>query len=363
MYTLNDGDEPKFSTSSRLPDYGIGTLAIGGKHIFSKSWLSWDISASRARQLAAAGNPGADFKYDGPDVSSICTYDPAATTNIHLPQFNPACTAAGSPVFDPANYYLSEFDGTSGVTSQVNLQGAISYARNYHLGSHASTFEFGAKVRNAHKGQDAYSPVYDNVGNLASTGGPPTMDMFLSGFTNPHYYFGDYRIGPVTDYNKITSFFGANPAIFPLDEGATRLGSDASNYDLTERVSAAYAMNTVELGRFRLQTGLRVEATQLNTLGFIVTNDANGNYISTAPAASNSWYWDPLPSVQLLYRITDNSDIRAVYGRGISGPIPTTRFPMSPSISPRPRTASASGTPTLNRNTREYVTTCFISTT
>jgi len=332
VYTLNDGDVPKFSTSSRLPDYGIGTLAVGGKHVFSNSWLSWDISASRARQLAAAGNPGATFKYDGPTtlsdgVTPICTYDQAATTNIHLPQFNPQCTGVGSPVFDPTNYYLSEFDGTSGTTSQVNLQGAISYARNYHLGSHPSTLEFGAKVRNAHKGQDAYSPVYDNVGNLASTGNPPTLDMFTSGFTNPNYYYGAYRIGPVTDYNKITNFFGANPGLFPLDVGATRLGSDASNYDLTERVSAAYAMNTIEFGRFRLQTGLRIEATQLNTLGFVVTNDINGNYISTAPAAANAWYWDPMPSVQLRYRLTDNDDIRAVYGRGISRPDPYDTIP------------------------------------
>ena len=50
-------------------------------------------------------------------------------------------------------------------------------------------------------------------------------------------------------------------------------------------------MNTIEFGRFRLQTGLRFEATQLNTRGYIVTNDANGNYISTAPALASNWYW------------------------------------------------------------------------
>ena len=118
-----------------------------------------------------------------------------------------------------------------------------------------------------------------------------------------------------------------NQGILSLDEGATHLGSDASNYDLTERVSAAYAMNTIEFGRFRLQTGLRIEATQLNTRGYIVTNDANGNYISTAPAPANAWYWDPMPSVQLRYRITDDSDIRAVYGRGISRPDPYDTIP------------------------------------
>jgi outer membrane receptor protein involved in Fe transport len=321
-YTLNDGDVPKFKTSSRLPDYMIGLFAIGGKHEFTTSWLSWEVSAARSRQGAAAGNPGVDFKYSG---STICNYDQAATINPHLPQFDPACTAPGSPIFDPSLYYIKEYDTTSGNTSQVNLQGSVSMAKNYHLGSHFSIFEFGGQVRNGHKGQDAFSGVYDNVGNLPSTGNPPTMNMFVSGFTNPSYYFGAYRIGPVTDYNKLTAFFNANPQIFPLDWPATQFQSASSNYDLTERVSAAYAMNTIEFGRLRLQAGLRVEATQLNILGYVVTNttDSNGNpLVITTPKPSNFWYWNPLPSVQLRYALTPDSDIRAVYGRGISRPNP-----------------------------------------
>ena len=113
--------------------------------------------------------------------------------NIHLPQFNPACTAPGTPFFDPNQWSLLDIDTTSGNTSQVNLQGAFSYARNYHLGFHSSTFEFGFKVRNAHKGQDAYSPVYDNPSSAA-----PLMTQFLTGLSDPNYYFGAYRIGPFT---------------------------------------------------------------------------------------------------------------------------------------------------------------------
>ncbi len=325
VYTLNDGGGPNYSTSNRLPDYGIGNVAIGGKHIFEKSWLSWDISASRARQTAAAGNPGVDFQYNG---STICNYDQAATTNIHLPRFNAACDAVGSPIFDPTQWSLLDVSTTSGNTSQVNVQGAISYARNYHLGSHASTFEFGAKVRNAHKGQDAYSPTYDQA-SLANPPLGPLMTQYLSGFRNPDYYFKAYNFGPVTDFNKIIDDLGnlQSQGILTLDEGATHLNSDASNFDLTERVSAAYAMNTVEFGRFRLQTGLRIEATQLNTIGYVVTNDANGNYISTTPAPASAWYWDPMPTVQLRFRLTDDSDVRVVYGRGISRPDPYDTIP------------------------------------
>jgi TonB-dependent receptor len=351
VYTLNDDvslpgqgpltitpDVPEFSTSSRLPDYGAASIAIGGKHVFSGSWLSWEFSAARARELAAAGNPGATFKVGNNNdaqqlpLTGTCQFEPSLTTDFHLPQWDPACLAPGSQVFNPANYFLNEYDGTQGITSQVNLQAAVSYARNYHLGSHFSTFEFGFKVRNAHKGQDAYSPTYDITNCLDGDGviilPGCTMSNFLSGFTNPNYYFNAYKYGPVTNYNTIASNY---QQFVSLDEPATTFGSDASNFDLTERVSAAYAMNTIEFGRFRLQTGLRVEATQLNILGYNVVNnvDQNGNPLpsTVTPVPASQWYWDPLPSVQLRYAITPDSDIRAVYARAISRPNPYDMVP------------------------------------
>jgi outer membrane receptor protein involved in Fe transport len=322
VYTLNSGAAPGFSEESRLPDYGIGNLAIGGKHVFTNSWLSWEASVSRARQTAAAGNPGADFQPATNALNNLTSCVSLGSPDIHLPKWDPSCF--GSPTFDPSQWSLLDVSLTSGNTSQVNLQGAISYARNYHVGTHFSTFEFGFKVRNAHKGQDAYSPTYDNPSAAA-----PLMTQFLTGLADPNYYFKAYTIGPFTSFGKITGDLNSllNQGILSYDNSLTRIGSDASNYDLTERVSAAYAMNTIEFGRFRLQTGLRVEATQLNTRGYIVTNDANGNYISTAPATASAWYWDPMPSVQLRYRITDDSDIRAVYGRGISRPDPYDTIP------------------------------------
>jgi len=327
VYTLNDGSAPSYSNENRAPDYRIGNLAIGGKHLFTNSWLAWELSAAASLQTAAAGNPGLDFQYNGPTtlsdgVTPICSNIPAR--DIHLPQFSPACTAPGTPFYDPNQWTLLDYSSTSGNTSQVNLQGAFSVGKNYRLAGHSSTFEFGFKVRNGHKGQNAYSPVYDNPSAAA-----PLMTQYLSGFTNPNYYFKDYRYGPVTTFSKVADDLNnlTSQGILTLDEGQTHLQSDASNFSLTERVSAAYAMNTIDFGRFRLQTGFRAEATQLNTLGYIVTNDANGNYVSTAPTLANNWYWDPLPSVQLRYRINDDSDLRAVYGRGISRPNPYDTVP------------------------------------
>jgi TonB-dependent receptor len=328
VYTLNDDvcepgtcgggpiitpDSPKFTTSQRIPDYSIGSISGGGKHVFSSSWLAWDVSVSNGRENGAAGNPGVTFKYSG---SATCYYDPSATTNPYKPQFNAACTAPGSPIFDPTQYYMSEFDTSSGPTDEVNLQGSASFGKNYRWGSHAGTIEFGAKIRNAHDYQNAIAGVWDPNGTLL-------MSDFLSGFQNSNYYDGSYKIGPVTDYNKLNNFFNENPSAFALDVSDTHLGSDPNNYSLTERVTSGYIMNTLRFGRFRLQTGLRLEATQLVIHGFETQTDpATGNWASTTPTSANQWYVDLLPSVQLRYEITPDSDIRAVYGRGLSRPDP-----------------------------------------
>ena len=142
---------------------------------------------------------------------------------------------------------------------------------NYHLGSHTSTLEFGGQIRNEHKGQDAYSPEYDSING-------PWMTPYLGTFKNSHFYDGSYYLGPVTSFSLLTADLAANPTSYTLDEGTTHLQSDASNYNLQERVTAGYIMNTLDLSsRLHLQTGLRIEATSTSDTGYLVVNDANGN--------------------------------------------------------------------------------------
>ena len=85
VYSLNDGSGPNYSNEDRAPDYRIGNLAIGGKHLFTNSWLAWEISAAASLQTAAAGNPGLDFQYNGPTtlangVTPICSNLPTGTS-------------------------------------------------------------------------------------------------------------------------------------------------------------------------------------------------------------------------------------------------------------------------------------------
>jgi hypothetical protein len=106
-------------------------------------------------------------------------------------------------------------------------------------------------------------------------------------------------------------------------EATTYLDSDPANDNLQERITAGYVMNTVDLGSsVHLQAGLRIEATNEANTGYQVLNDSNGNYISTRPVDGGGWYIDFMPSVQLRYNMGQNSDLRAVFSRGILRPDP-----------------------------------------
>ncbi len=314
VYTLNNGDAPKYSTSDRRPNYEIGSVEANGSHYIGGFSLNWAASVGRARQTDAAGNPGTKFKATGP-LKGItwCVYDPAATITIYRPQFTPACTAPGSPIYDPNNYVMNTYDTSTGKTAQVNLVGGADLGKAYKWGSHQGLFQFGALVRNVHKYQDAYQPEWDPTRKLY-------MTQFLGTFTNPNYYMGSYQLGPVTDYNRINSFFNANPNDFTLDVSATHLNSDPNNFDAIELVSAGYLMNTLDFGKWRLVAGVRFEGTNLNLLGNLVVTDSNGNWASTTPLKTSSSYLNVLPAASLRYSLPGDSDIRAVYGRGIARP-------------------------------------------
>jgi len=321
------GGGVSFHNSLRRPNYQISDLFLGGNHVFTHSYIHYVAAISHSREGGAAGNPGADYtplntspNLPSGGLGSTCNYVPGPS--IYRPQF--PC-AANDPIYDPTQYALQDINLTSGQASQINLQGSGSIGLNYHLGSHASVFEFGALIRNAHKGQDALSPTYDN---FAVNVTPPLMSQFTTAFTNPSFYGGSYKYGPVVSFEATEKWLAANPGALPLDEGATHSNSDPANYNLQERITAGYIMNTVDLGnRFHLQTGLRIEATNEANTGYLVTTvpstptDPSG-YGSTTPVNGGGSYINPLPTVQLRYNIDRNSDLRAVFGMGISRPDP-----------------------------------------
>jgi TonB-dependent receptor len=359
-YTVQTNAKPKFKYSIRHPDFALGSLSLGGNHIFGNKWFTWGSAVSRGRELDAGGNPGAAFDASSAlkSVGKDCNYVGGLNGDPYRPQWTPNCMTPNTAdptenIYSLSNYTLDNINTSTGEAMQLNLQewGAMGF--NYHVGKHSATLEFGGEFRNAHKGQNAYTPTYDYCPQAdpgypndpicsaaADATTPINSEAFASGFQDPHYYDGTYTMGQMTDHYKVDAFRIANPGLLPLDVPATRSSSDPANYNLIERVTAGYIMNTLHFARLSLQTGLRLEATHEYGLGYLVNPaagpngdglDNNGNWIGTTSVTNTQSYIDPLPSVQARFAFTPETAIRAVYARGISRP---NQYDLVPYVSP-----------------------------
>ena len=302
VYTLVDGPffvaqghpgnaVPQASQDWRRPDYGIGSIVLGGRHMFQTSWLNWELSVARSRTLDGSG--GANYMWTGdPNVINNCGNIP--TQDQFRPAFSPGCFTPGAgDITDIRNYSLAGVqEPNTGLTAQLNLQASASYAHQYHIGSRFGIFEFGGKIRNEHKFEDTQQVVADLSAN------PVPAGQFLGTFTDPNYYDGTYHFTNTPDYRKARDFAAGL--------GAFISSPSNSNFTLIERVTAGYVMNTLDLTpRLRLVAGVRFEATHLDT-----------------PTIGTSDYLDVLPSASLRIGVAKDSALRLVYSRALSRPDP-----------------------------------------
>jgi TonB-dependent receptor len=345
----NKPGDAAFYESLRRPDLAVGTLSLDGNHAYDNLWIHWGSAVSRSRELNSGGNPEVDWAptsaalgqesnvlpQPGSTVIPSCAYV-GTSKNQYLPQWDSACMVGSSPMYNLNNYAMTDYITTTGQSVMLNLQFWGGMGLSYHIGSRSATLEFGGQFRNSHAFQYAWTPNYipSDVNNGGDANGNPSMinaRQFQSGFMDPDYYSGNYHNGPFTDYYKQSAYFAANPGQFVLNEALTHFGSDSNNFNLVERIEAGYIMNTINWSHFRLQTGLRLEATQVIADGFNVNPaagpngdglDNNGNWIGTTPTSTTSSYIDPLPSIQGRWQVAPLTAIRAVYARGISRPNP-----------------------------------------
>ena len=79
------------------------------------------------------------------------------------------------------------------------------------------------------------------------------MTQFLSNFSSNNYQSGDYfggHFGPVSDFNQLQTYTLANLSSF-LDGYKTAADGYPNVFDIVERISAGYFMNTMDFGKLQ----------------------------------------------------------------------------------------------------------------
>jgi len=310
--TLTNPDgSSSFSHVTRKPSQRLFSVTAGARHDIGATLINYELSFGQARFTGFFPSTSFDPVSGGP-LDGTVQYA-VDTSNPFIPKF----TALNANIFDPNQYLISRLTTGDDHTFERDITGAISVARTYTAGTHFSTIEIGAKVRDAHKSQlnvqQTFSPTADFL-----------MSSVLGSFTNPDYYFGKFgTFGPTTDYKKIVALFNANPGSFDasgnlLSDLARTLPAD---FNTDERVAAGYVMNTINFGKARVQAGVRIEGTQDSFIGNQI--DVNGRKFvpgSLVQVPGEASYVDVLPSIQFQYRFGSDTLLRAAYGMGISRP-------------------------------------------
>jgi TonB-dependent receptor len=309
--TLTDTNATSgYNASVRRPVEVIGSLDLGGKHVFTRWMLAYDFSIARSAS-EDHGYSQANFSTNSSYQYNIDTSDPLVPRLIPVDGY--------SHLYDASQYLLANGDVSKTYSPQLNLATGFSAQRNYTWLNRFSTFDFGFKFRNAHKFQDTV----DNFYNADQTTNPAavTLTSFLGSPHHSDFYGGRYGgFGPTADFAKIRNFVNSSPLVTP-DLNATDQATIPNNYDLIEKITAGYLMDTMQFGRTRVQAGVRFEGTNESILGNLALFDQNsGALLSVSPIHQTSSYLDVLPSVQVRFDLGHDTDLRVSYGRGIARP-------------------------------------------
>lgn len=328
-----------FQALKRRPVQDIGGVQLGGHHVLGRTLFNWNVNSSVGRtrddgysfyNFAPAGNV---------PLNQGITYG-LDLSNPLVPHIN---VQDGKNIFDPTQYFYVDKEVLNTYNSETDLGFGSSLAIPYTVKGHSSTFEFGGLFRNEHKFINQ-NTVWTAPLAAATNAANPVLALsnFPNDFSDPNYYGGAYgAYGPTANVNTVDAFG-------PVGQDPAHSNVSGNGFDQVEKVSAGYVMNTTEIGRYRFNIGLRIEATGENNVGYQGTKRSGTP--GTIPTRVQYSYIDLLPSASVRYALSNRQALRLVYSRGLSRPnfndlIP---FASSPTGGTGIRNQVSRGNPYLN---------------
>jgi TonB-dependent receptor len=188
----------------------------------------------------------------------------------------------------------------------------------YKLGTNSAIFKMGVKTKSMRNGR--WRPETATVNTFSGTaalgkltnfsGAPEVSATLLNGATN---------FGLGVDKDATINFFNAGVG-FTKDVPTSRGSIDSYFYDALENVTSAYAMTRIQFNKVMLLGGVRVETTNVDYKGNLITQDVNGIWTSTTPTEKKTSYTKVLPNVQAKFDLDRTTVLRTGLTFGYSRP-------------------------------------------
>jgi len=291
----------------RTPVEQLWGFSAGGRHARGAWLVDYAANVAGTRQ-SVNDYRTSDFMYGD---SLTFRYD---ASNSEMPKYQYVSAAEAVRANNPANFVLDGYSASNGLTTGRDVGGQFNAQLAYALGAHASALKVGVRIRDEAK---HYTRGNLSFGDTSSSAYP--LSQALTSFSDPSFYSSlasGFTLGPLPDLGITNGWENAHPAAFADQSNPVR--NALASFAGSERIYAGYAMNTVDVGRLRLNLGVRVEATRSAYTGHVAAKDSTGTTVSVANGSQN--YADFFPSAQLRYSADQNTNFRIAVTRGIARP-------------------------------------------
>lgn len=281
----------------RDEDDNTKTVSAGGRFNLPVGHLDVDAAYSRAEKTDPLRS---EFQF-ATGKTMAGTYD---LTEV-LFQVTPTATA-----YDPAQYIFKSTNYDHREAVEELKQARADYSFPLAMIGEDSTLKVGAKLIDRSKTNDREYTTYDpgtTVFTLAALN-PPTLDST---------YDGRYKFGPTVNYEAAQAYVTANPTTLKLNAAKSLSTSLLSDYDVSEKIYAGYAMATLKLGRVTLTPGLRVETTDGD---YTAKTFNNVSGTRGADTTGSNKYTNWFPSLNAKMDVTDRLVLRAAATTAIGRP-------------------------------------------
>jgi TonB-dependent receptor len=244
-------------------------------------------------------------------------------SDADYPQFTLLNQSATTSLFRDTSYSFQQLTNSTQLTTDRDITGAVSVKIPFTLENNAvGLVQAGAKVRNKNNSNNLSSRLFTSwTGGSAAR---PTLANLRGSFSDENFLFSRYdnrlqSLSPDPDAVR-NAVNGGRFVQTAADSSNSRITSDAASYNGTENIFAGFVMAKVNWSNLMALAGLRYEYTDVNYTANRINTTSAGRWASTEQVSAGTSYGNILPSIHLMYRLAENTNIRAAWTNTLARP-------------------------------------------
>jgi TonB-dependent receptor len=296
-----EDDEIERSLRSRTQESDINSLSFGGENMIGATLVvDYRLTWNRAQEETPDQINSAFIQED-------VEFDPNVT-----PDFIDPNNIQANPLNEDINeFWFDKIESEYKKAEEEDYVAAVNFTNGFFRDAGFSgLWKFGAKYRGKTKEQNYDVADWESEDDLNIV---PYLDDWQS---ETPFLGGRYTIAPFQGPGAMRDLFNSGTL-----EGEPNLEEDLADFDASEDTLAGYGMAELIFGgKTTLLGGVRVESTSTDYTAYELVLDEEGDPVDLSPVEGDNDYTEWLPQVHLVYRLDDNTNLRAAVTRSLARP-------------------------------------------